>query len=131
MLIIAAAVFSSALALDNGLALTPPLGWRSWNCDQGRISDALIRSQVGGLLTKRDGVSLLDLGFAHAGIDDGWQACNSYTVEPSGSPAFHNANGSVNVNLTRFPDLKQLVTDMAAVNIKLGWYIDQYSHKKY
>ena len=27
------------------------------------------------------------LGYRHAGIDDGWQECDSYTVEPSGSPA--------------------------------------------
>ena len=28
-----------AHALDNGLALTPPLGWRSWNCYPGDVDD--------------------------------------------------------------------------------------------
>lgn len=52
--------------------------------------------------------SLLDLGFVHAGIDDGWQACGSFTVEPSGAPAFHDAAGKPIVNATKFPDLKAL-----------------------
>ena len=110
--------------LDNGLALQPPLGWRSWNCDLGDISDALIRSQIKAMVTKRQpgNVSLVDVGYRHAGIDDGWQACDSYAVEPSGSPAFHGPNGTVNVNLTRFPDLRKLSRDMAALGIELGWY---------
>ena len=122
-----------AQSLDNGLAYTPPRGWRSWNYFQGEITDPLIRGQINALLTKRSvrsscadaaptGMSLVELGFDHAGIDDGWQACNSYTVEPSGSPAFHDAAGRVNVNLTRFPDLKALTAYAAARTVKLGWY---------
>ena len=66
-------------------------------------------------------MSLVELGFDRAGIDDGWQACNSYTVEPSGSSAFHDANGKVNVNQSLFPDLKGLAAYAAAKNVKLGW----------
>ena len=67
-------------------------------------------------------ISLLGLGFRHVGIDDDWQACNSYRVQPSGSPAFHGANGAVNVNRTRFPDLPRLARDAAAQGIELGWH---------
>ena len=28
----AASLARGAAGLDNGLALTPPMGWRSWNC---------------------------------------------------------------------------------------------------
>ena len=122
-----------AAALDNGLALTPPLGWRSWNFFQGAISDPLIRGQVDALLTKRAvrdcaapdicteaPLSLVELGYDHVGIDDGWQACDSYTTS-DGSPAFHDATGKVNVNLTLFPDLKALTAYAAAKEVKLGW----------
>ena len=34
-------------------------------------------------------MSLLDLGYAHAGIDDGWQECDGYSVMPSNTSAFH------------------------------------------
>ena len=138
MLATFALVLGSAVGLDNGLALQPPLGWRSWNAFQGGIDDRLIRGQLAAMLTERPArrcdsnsnsnscrttpTSLLGLGFTHAGIDDGWQACNSYAVQPSGSPAFHGADGSVNVNLTRFPDLARLARDAAAQGIDLGWY---------
>jgi len=126
----------SAVGLDNGLAGTPPCGWRSWNFFGGAISDALIRGQVDAMLVKRpvkhcSGVagactevpmSLVDLGYEHAGIDDGWQACDSFTVEPSGSPAFHDATGKVNVNVTLFPDLSELTAYAVARRVKLGWY---------
>ena len=90
---------ASVVGLDNGLALSPPMGWRSWvrvhismgvslKCcvlqntfghliDQDtmeRVMDALIdRSRV------VDGVptSLADLGFVNVGLDDGWQACGA------------------------------------------------------
>ena len=32
------AVLYGADALDNGLALTPPMGWRSWNCDHLEVT---------------------------------------------------------------------------------------------
>lgn len=66
--------------------------------------------------------SLLDLGYVHAGIDDGWQECASYTVEPSGAPAFHDASGKPIVNSTKFPDLKALSAYASSKGIALGWY---------
>ena len=46
----------AALASDNGLALTPPLGWNSWNQFQCNVSDALIRRQADAMVS-------LGLGF--------------------------------------------------------------------
>ena len=84
----------SVAALDNGLALTPPRGWRSWNefgCD---INQTNIESQMEAMVSRQrsvDGVptSLLDLGYTSAAIDDCWQACNS----GPGGVGFHNASG--------------------------------------
>ena len=69
-------------ALDNGLAKTPPMGWRSWNCYHGDVSDVQIRATIDAVTQKTrsvDGIphSLVDLGFVHVGIDDGWQACGT------------------------------------------------------
>ena len=36
-----------------------------------------------------------------AGIDDGWQACESYHVMPSNATAFHGADGIPIVNKTK------------------------------
>jgi alpha-galactosidase len=36
------ALFGAALAIENGLGRTPPMGWRSWNCFGGNIDTPLI-----------------------------------------------------------------------------------------
>lgn len=30
-------IVSSVYAIDNGLGITPPMGWRSWNCFGGNV----------------------------------------------------------------------------------------------
>ncbi|KAH8073961.1 alpha-galactosidase [Aureococcus anophagefferens] len=60
----------AALASDNGLALTPPLGWNSWNQFQCNVSDALIRRQADAMVS----LGLVDLGYQYVVIDDCWQA---------------------------------------------------------
>ena len=73
-----ALLIGAASALDNGLALTPPIGWRSWNCFHGDVDDTKIRTVVDAMATPRaGGERLLSLGYAHVGVDDGWQACGT------------------------------------------------------
>jgi hypothetical protein len=97
-------------ALDNGLALTPPQGWRSWNCFHGEVNDQKIRATIDAITDKRhvvDGkpTSLADLGYDSVGIDDGWQACGT-----GYKGSFHAADGTPLINKTKFPDLKALVS---------------------
>lgn len=110
----------STLALDNGEAPTPPMGWRSWNQFHGDITSSLMEEQFDALVSS----GLAALGYVHAGIDDGWQACDSYTVTPSNSPAFHDAHGVPIVNATKFPDtsLKSMVAHGTTKGLKVGWY---------
>ena len=76
------ALAQPSFSLDNGLALTPPMGWRSWNCFKGDVTDADARRVADAMVSRRrsvDGVptSLLDLGYTDLGVDDGWQACGA------------------------------------------------------
>jgi len=81
-------------ALDNGVATSPPMGWRSWNQFGLEINQTMVVQQYRAMVNRsRGNTSLLDLGFVHAGIDDGWQACNS----GPGGKGFHNASGYPNV----------------------------------
>jgi alpha-galactosidase len=64
-------------SIDNGLGLTPPMGWRSWNCYQFDISDEKMRGVIDAMTSKSRTVdgkpsSLLDVGYLNCGIDDGW-----------------------------------------------------------
>ena len=60
---------TAVTANDNGLAMTPPLGWRSWNLFGADVNQYLIESIMDGMVkrTRRDHLgqltSLCDLGY--------------------------------------------------------------------
>lgn len=111
-----------AAATDNGAAPTPPMGFRTWNAYHGDVDDALIRSLVDALASRKrlvDGqpTSLADLGYGRLGIDDGWQACGT-----GWKGSFHAQDGTPLVNKTKFPDLKSMVDYGHGQGVKMGWY---------
>ena len=67
-----------AVSLDNGVGLTPPMGWNSWNRFGCNINEELIR-QTADLLVS---LGLADKGYKYVNLDDCWQiARNSTTNE--------------------------------------------------
>ena len=77
---------SAAWALDNGLALTPPMGWNSWNkfgCD---VNEPLLESVADAMATN----GMRDAGYQYVIIDDCWQvgrdASGNIIADPSGFP---------------------------------------------
>ena len=67
-----------------------------------------------------DGVptSLLQLGYTHAGIDDGWQLCNSGPDEMG----FHNSMGYPIVDTVKFPDMAAMTAAARSFGVIPGWY---------
>jgi hypothetical protein len=57
------------LALDNGLALTPPMGWNSWNTFGLKINEDLVKGVADVMVAK----GFKDAGYQYILIDDGWQ----------------------------------------------------------
>jgi len=103
-----------ASAHDNGLALTPPLGWRSWNLYEGDVHQTQITSIMDGMLrhqrNRKDRlgniVSLADLGYRDVGLDDTWQRCNS--PDAAEGMHYHDQYGNPIVNYDRFPSLSKM-----------------------
>ncbi|TFK53777.1 alpha-galactosidase [Heliocybe sulcata] len=60
----------SILAVNNGLARTPPLGWNSWNRFACNISEETILSAAKSLVS----TGLKDIGYDYVVIDDCWHA---------------------------------------------------------
>lgn len=58
-----------ALAVDNGMGRTPPMGWNSWNRFACNINETLIR-QTADLLVS---TGLADKGYKFLNLDDCWQ----------------------------------------------------------
>lgn len=108
----------------NGAALTPPLGWRTWNQFGGAVDQALLEEiatrlvdasrTVGGVPT-----SLSSLGFTNVGLDDEWQECGAGAAW---GHSFHDGAGFPLVNRTRFPDLLAMTSALHALNLTAGFY---------
>jgi alpha-galactosidase len=60
--------------LDNGVGLTPPMGWNSWNKFGCSINENIVKQTI-EQLTK---TSLKDKGYLYINLDDCWQVFNVY-----------------------------------------------------
>ena len=109
-----------ASALDDGLALTPPRGWRSWNSMLLNVSQGKVLAQAAALAREYPdlGPSLLALNYSEVGIDDGWQKCHAGV-----NGTFHDANGFAIWDVVKFPDAKAMVREAKTrYGVGIGWY---------
>jgi alpha-N-acetylgalactosaminidase len=112
-------LLSAAHALDNGLALTPPMGWMAWeqfrcetdcvNNPTTCISEDLFVSQIDHLV----GDGWLGAGYDHINIDDCWAAST------------RDSNGELVADPIRFPHGIPYLTNYShSKGVKLGIYND-------
>lgn len=66
-----------ALSLDNGLGLTPPMGWNSWNRFGCGINETLIK-QTADLMVS---TGLAAKGYRYINLDDCWQVDRNATTK--------------------------------------------------
>lgn len=70
LILIIAAQFSSIIAQNNKkLALTPPMGWNSWNMFEGDINEEIVKEIADAFVTS----GMKDAGYVYIVIDDIWQ----------------------------------------------------------
>jgi alpha-galactosidase len=98
------------------IALTPPMGWNSWNCFAGAVSDAKIRSAADAMVSS----GLINHGWTYVNIDDFWQVNPKSKDETLHGPE-RDAKGTILPN-TRFPDMKGLADYIHARGLKAGLY---------
>lgn len=90
---------------DNRMALTPPMGWNSWNCWGLSVTQDRVISSAQALIDK----GLADYGYCYINIDDGWEAPE------------RNADGTIGVN-EKFPSMKGLGDWLHKEGLKFGIY---------
>ncbi len=92
---------------DSGVALTPPMGWSSWNTFRNRISEDLIYDVAKAL--KDSG--LADCGYKYVNIDDCWQS------------SIRDENNRLQGDFVTFPNgIKKLVERINDLGLKVGIY---------
>jgi alpha-galactosidase len=95
---------SAAEAQSAGLAITPPMGWNSWNHFADKVTDADVRAAADALIS----TGMRDAGYVYINIDDGWEGKR-------------NAQGEIQTN-EKFPDMKALSDYVHSRGLKLGIY---------
>ena len=104
------------IVCGDAIALTPPLGWNSWNCFADAVDDAKVRSAADAMV--RSG--LIQHGWTYINIDDCWEI-RPGSDDPllKGEP--RDANGMINTN-KKFPDMKALCDYIHGKGLKAGIY---------
>jgi len=97
-------LFCAPAPAQNNLALTPPMGWNSWNHFAERIDDKTVRAQADALVSS----GLKDAGYVYVNIDDTWEGQR-------------DASGIIHPN-EKFPDMKTLADYVHGKGLKLGIY---------
>jgi alpha-galactosidase len=96
------------VAVDAGLAMTPPMGWNSWNrfgCD---INEQLIRETADALASS----GMRDAGYRYLVIDDCWHGNR-------------DTHGDIQPDPARFPaGIKALADYVHGKGLKFGIYSD-------
>src|SRR5271165_1186999 len=117
--IIAVALFTSASVVTNliaqeqpspsaNLALTPPMGWNSWNKFACNVSDELIRGMADAVVKS----GMKDAGYQYVVIDDCWQVSR-------------DQDGNIVPDPQRFPSgIKPLADYIHSLGLKFGIYSD-------
>jgi alpha-galactosidase len=92
----------------NGLALTPPMGWNSWNKFACKVSEKIIRAQADAMAAS----GMRDAGYRYIVIDDCWQGTR-------------DKSGNIQADVERFPSgIKALADYVHSKGLKFGIYSD-------
>jgi alpha-galactosidase len=87
------------------IALTPPMGWNSWNCWAQAVDQEKVLRSARALVSS----GLADHGWTYINIDDTWQGKRdgpTLALQPN----------------ERFPDMKKLCADIHELGLKVGIY---------
>jgi alpha-galactosidase len=107
---------SFTFVAEGTLALTPALGWNSWNAYGRAISDSLARAAAQAMIAK----GLADHGFTYINLDDGW-ARSSKEMDVLNEGPVRGPDGSIIPN-HKFPDMRALGAFIHRKGLKFGIY---------
>ena len=92
----------------NGLALTPPMGWNSWNKFACNVNEQTVRDTADAMVAS----GMRDAGYQYVVIDDCWHGPR-------------DANGFITADPQRFPSgIKALADYVHSRGLKFGIYSD-------
>jgi alpha-galactosidase len=99
---------ASTRAADDAVALTPPMGWNSWNKFACDVNENVVKAAADAMVSS----GMKDAGYQYIVIDDCWQISR-------------DNNGNIVTDATRFPSgIKALADYVHSKGLKFGIYSD-------
>ena len=93
------------IVVSQKIALTPPMGWNSWNCWAASVDQEKVLRSARALVSS----GLINHGWSYINIDEGWQG------KRTGKD--HALQGN-----EKFPDMTGLCTEIHKLGLKAGLY---------
>jgi alpha-galactosidase len=99
------------------IALTPPMGWNSWNIYASKVTQELVLANARAMANS----GLIDHGWIYMNTDDVWQGKRG--------GEFH----AILPDSTIFPDMQAMVDEIHKLGLKAGIYstpwVESYGHR--
>lgn len=116
---IAFSIFGNLFAQKPGWAVTPPMGWNSWNHFGQNINEKLIMEIADGMVSS----GMKDAGYEYVVIDDGWELGLAKSLINDKETSGRAANGTILVDTVKFPHgIKYLADYVHSKGLKFGIY---------
>lgn len=104
------------IVVGETIALTPPMGWNSWNIYASKVTQELVLANAKAMVSS----GLINHGWSYMNIDDVWQGKRG--------GEFH----AILSDSTTFPGMQALCNQVHAMGLKIGTYstpwIESYGH---
>jgi Alpha-galactosidase len=104
------------IVVGETIALTPPMGWNSWNIYATKVTQELVLANAKAMASS----GLIDHGWSYMNIDDVWQGKRGGKY-----------NG-IMPNDSTFPDMQSLCDGVHSLGLKIGIYstpwVESYGH---
>jgi alpha-galactosidase len=104
------------IVVGDKIALTPPLGWNSWNCFADAVDEQKVKSAADAMVNSE----LINHGWAYINIDDFWEN-KPGSNDPNLTGPERDTNGKIVIN-KKFPDMKTLGNYIHSKGLKMGIY---------
>jgi alpha-galactosidase len=100
------------IEVGDKIALTPPMGWNSWNCFASAVSDEKVRSAADAMVSS----GLVNHGWTYINIDDCWEIRSNEPGDHRRAPDGHILTNK------KFPDMKALAEYIHSKGLRAGLY---------
>ena len=104
------------IVVGDQIALTPPMGWNSWNCFAHAVTAENVKSAADAMVKS----GLINHGWTYINIDDFWQNHRD-SKDPTLHGEFRDKEDFIVPN-SRFPDMKGLADYIHGFGLKAGLY---------